>query len=119
MSALSTFFFVLFAMDGEIKECVSIKYCMELGKTTVKTLEMLHEAFGEHSLCLTAVFEWHSLFKARQVSVEDDERSVRLSTSRTTENVEKFENSSTKSVAEQPMNSPTPLGSVMEFARRT
>jgi hypothetical protein len=43
-------------MDGKVKECVCIKFCMELVKSTAKTLEMLREAFGEHSLCLTAVF---------------------------------------------------------------
>jgi hypothetical protein len=36
-----------------------------------------------------------------------------------TENVEKFENSSTKIVAEQCMSLQTPLGSVMEFARKS
>jgi hypothetical protein len=52
------------------------------------------------------------------VSVEDDERSGRPSTSKTTENVEKFENSSMKNVAEQSVSLQTPLGSVMELARR-
>jgi hypothetical protein len=37
---------------------------MKLHKSTAKTLEMIFEAFGEHSLSLTAVFEWHSHFKA-------------------------------------------------------
>jgi hypothetical protein len=32
-----------------------------LGKSTTETLEMLCEAFGEHSLSWTEVFEWHSL----------------------------------------------------------
>jgi hypothetical protein len=36
---------------------------------------MLHEAFEEHSLSPTVVFEWHSCFKAGQVSVEDEEHS--------------------------------------------
>jgi hypothetical protein len=36
------------------------------------------------------VFQWHSRFKAGQVSVEDDERSGRPGTSKTTENVEKI-----------------------------
>jgi hypothetical protein len=39
-------------MDGKIKLCVSIKFCVKLGKSTTKTLEMLREAFGEHSLTL-------------------------------------------------------------------
>jgi hypothetical protein len=55
-------------MDGKIEHCV----CVKLGKTTTKTLGMLCEAFGEHSLSRTAVFEWHSRFKASCVSVEDD-----------------------------------------------
>jgi hypothetical protein len=52
-------------MDGKIEQCVCNKFCMKLGKSTTETLEMLREAYGEHSLSWTAVFEWHSRFKAR------------------------------------------------------
>jgi hypothetical protein len=38
------------------------------------------------------------------VSVEDDERSGKPSTSKTTGNIEKFENSSMKTVAKQSMS---------------
>jgi hypothetical protein len=58
-------------MDGKIEQCVFVK----LSKSTTKTFEMLCEAFGEHSLSQTAVFEWYSRFKDGQVSVEDDEYS--------------------------------------------
>jgi hypothetical protein len=51
-------------MDGKIEQHVCIKFCVKLGKSTTKTLEMFHEAFGEHSLSWTVVFEWHSCFKA-------------------------------------------------------
>jgi hypothetical protein len=44
-------------------------------------------------------------FQVRQVLVEDDERSGRPSTSKTTENVEKIENSSTTTVAKKSMSS--------------
>jgi hypothetical protein len=71
---------------------------------------MLREAFGEHSLRHRAVFKWHSCFKASQMSVEDDEHSGRASTNKTTENIEQFENSSTKIFADQSMSSQTPLG---------
>jgi hypothetical protein len=37
---------------------------VKLGKSATETLEMLREAFREHSLSWTAVFEWHSRFKA-------------------------------------------------------
>jgi hypothetical protein len=38
---------------------------------------MLREAFGKHSLSWTAVFEWHTCFKAGWVSVEDDQQNDR------------------------------------------
>jgi hypothetical protein len=120
MSAFSTSCFPLAVMDGKIKQRVCIKFCVKLGKSATNTLKMLHEAFREHSLSRTAVSEWHSCFWAGRVSVEDDERSGRPSTSKTTENVEKkFKNSSMKTVAEHSMSLQTPLGSVMEFARRS
>jgi hypothetical protein len=90
-SAFSTLCFVSSAMDGKTEQCVCIKFCVKLGKSTIKTLEMLCEAFGEHSsLSWIAVFEWHPRFKADQVSVEDDEPSGQPSTSKTTENGEKI-----------------------------
>jgi hypothetical protein len=106
-------------MDGKIEQCVCIKFCVKLGKSATETLEMLGEDFGEHSISRSAVFEWHSRFKAGRVSVEDDKCSGRPNTSKTTENVEKFKNSSTKIVPEHSMSSQTPFGSVMEFARRS
>jgi hypothetical protein len=90
MSAFSTLYFALSAMDGKIEQHVCIKFCMKLGKSDTETPKMLREALGEHSLSRTAVFEWHSHFKVGRVSDEDDERSRRPSTSKTTENVEKI-----------------------------
>jgi hypothetical protein len=76
-------------MDGKIEQ-VCIKFRVKLSKSATKTIAMLHEAFGEHSLSLRAVSEWHSHFKAGRVSVEDDERSGRPSTSKITEKVKKI-----------------------------
>jgi hypothetical protein len=59
-------------MDGKIEQHVCIKFCVKLGKSATKMLEMLCEAFGEHSLIQTAASEWHSRFKAGRVSVEDN-----------------------------------------------
>jgi hypothetical protein len=53
-------------MDGKIKQHVCITFCVKLRKSATETIEMLREAFGEHSLCRTAVFEWHSWFKTRK-----------------------------------------------------
>jgi hypothetical protein len=61
-------------MDGKMKQHVCIKFCMKLDKSATETLEMLHEAFGEHSLSEIVVFEWHSHFMACRVSVEYNKR---------------------------------------------
>jgi hypothetical protein len=37
-------------MDGKIEQHVCIKFCVKLSKSATETLEMLHEAFEEHSL---------------------------------------------------------------------
>jgi hypothetical protein len=44
-------------MNGKIEQSFRIKFCVKLGKSTTETLEMLREAFGEHSLSRTAVFK--------------------------------------------------------------
>jgi hypothetical protein len=77
-------------MDVKIEQRVSIKFCVKLSKSATKTSEMLREAFGEHSLSQTEVFEKHSRFKAGRVSVQKSESSGRRSTIKTTENFEKI-----------------------------
>jgi hypothetical protein len=51
-------------MDGKIEQRACIKFCVKLIKSATETLEMIHEAFGDHSLSWRVVFEWHSRFKA-------------------------------------------------------
>jgi hypothetical protein len=48
-SAFSTLCFVLSVTDGKIEQHVRINLYMKIGKSITKPLEMLHEAFGEHS----------------------------------------------------------------------
>jgi hypothetical protein len=50
-------------MDGKIKQRVCMKFCMKLGKSATEALEMLLEAFGEHFLSQTMIFEWCSCVK--------------------------------------------------------
>jgi hypothetical protein len=44
-------------MEGKIEQHVWIKFCMKSSEYTTENLEMLHEAFGEHSLSWTAIYE--------------------------------------------------------------
>jgi hypothetical protein len=43
-------------MNGKIEQRVCIKFCVKFGNSATKILEMLREAFEEHSLSRTAVF---------------------------------------------------------------
>jgi hypothetical protein len=106
-------------MDGKIEHRVCIKFCLKLLESATETPEMLREAFGVYSLSRTAVFERHSRFESGRVSVEVGERSGQPSISKTTENIEKIDNSSTMIVADQSMSSRTPLGSVRKFSKRS
>jgi hypothetical protein len=58
-------------MNGKIKQCVCIKFCVKLGKSAIETLEMLREAFGEHSLSQTMVFVWHSRLVKCQLKMKN------------------------------------------------
>jgi len=50
---------------------------------------MLQEAFGDNAMSKSKTFLWYKRFKDGQTSVDDDERSGRLSTSTTPENIAK------------------------------
>jgi predicted ABC-type ATPase len=83
---------------------------VQLSKSASETHEMLCEAFGEHSLSWTAVFERHCQLKTKNVQGYQAlaKQQKILENSRT----------SMKIVAEYSMSKQTPLESVMEFARR-
>jgi hypothetical protein len=60
-------------MDGKIEQHVCIKFCVKLGKSTTKILEMFHDAFGDYFLSRAVVSEWHSRLKSGKVLREGDE----------------------------------------------
>jgi len=66
-----------------------IKFCFRLGKTALETHRMFTEAFGDNALGQTQTYEWFKRFKNGWMSVDDEERSGRISTGTTTENVAK------------------------------
>jgi hypothetical protein len=102
-------------MDGKMEQHVYIKFCMKLGKSAPETPEMLREAIGEHSLSQTAVYVSRPVeCQLTSTNVQGEQAPAKRQ-----KMLKEFENSSTKTVAEQSMSSQTPLGSVMQFARRS
>ena len=75
---------------ADLKEQIAcIKFCFLLGKTAAETVTMLREAFKEEALNQAKANEWLSRFKRGDMSLEDQPRSGRPSTSRTDENIQK------------------------------
>jgi hypothetical protein len=80
---------------------------------------MLRGAFGEHSLSRTEVL--NGILVSRPVECQLKMTNIHGDKAPTKRQkmLKKFENASTKTVAEQSMSSQTPLGSVVEFAKRS
>ena len=58
-----------------------MKFCVKLGKSTTETFAMLNTAYGDVAMKRATCFRWHKRFKNGRLSVEDDKRSGRPSTS--------------------------------------
>jgi len=66
----------------------NLKFLVQLGKTTTEAYRLLQDVYGDDTTSRARAFEWHRRFKEVREDVEDDSRSRRSATSRTTENVE-------------------------------
>jgi hypothetical protein len=69
---------------------VPLKVLFKLGKVAAKMQQMLTQAFGDSSLGQTQTYDWYTGFKNGRISSDDDDRSRRLSTGITSENVLKI-----------------------------
>lgn len=70
------------SMNVQFEQRVNIKFCVKLGKTATETLRLLRDVYGDETLSRARVFEWHKRFVSGRVSVEDDTRSGRPSSTR-------------------------------------
>jgi hypothetical protein len=109
-----------FVCNGwQIEQCVCIKFCVKLGKSATQTSEMLPEGFGEHSLSWKVILNGINVSRPiecqlKMTNVQGDHEPAKRQ-----KMLKKFKNSSMQIVAKQSMSSQTPLGSVMESARRS
>jgi len=79
---------VMFAMQENIEQRYTIKFCVKLKKSATDTFASLTEAYGDAALSRTMVFKWHKVFKEGQENVEGDPRSGRPISSTNDQNVE-------------------------------
>jgi transposase len=58
-----------------------VKFRVKLGKNFTQTLEMLKQAFDNEFMGRTQTYDWFKRFKYGRISIKDDPRSGRTSTS--------------------------------------
>jgi len=68
---------ITFAMQENIEQWYSIKFCVKLNKSATETFASLTKAYGDATLSRTVVFKWHKAFKKDRENVEDNPRSER------------------------------------------
>ena len=79
----------IFTMCESIEQCICIKFCFKIGKTTTEMNQLLQQAYREDAMGRTQVFDWFRRFKEGRTSVENDPHSGRPSTSRNEEMIAK------------------------------
>lgn len=62
-------------VDRNLEQRINIKYSVKIDKRESETLALLQQAYGEHSMTKSSVFEWHRQFKEGWEDVHDDARS--------------------------------------------
>ena len=70
---------------------ICIKFCFQLGKTSVETIQMMQKAFGNECMSKTRIKEWYNRFKGGRTSVDSDSRSGRPSTTKKLDNIERVQ----------------------------
>ena len=68
---------------------ISIKFCFQLGKTSMETVQMMQKAFGNECMNKTRIKEWYNRFKGGRTTVESDSRSGRPLTTKSLDNIER------------------------------
>jgi len=76
-------------VELELEQRTNIKFLVKPGKSGNEIREMLVQVYGDNAMKKTAVYKWVKPFSEGRESVTDEERSGRLATSRTEENIAK------------------------------
>jgi hypothetical protein len=96
-------------MDGKTEQHVCIKFCVKLSKSATETLEMICEGFREHSLRRQQFLNGIHVSRPAKCQLKMTNVQGDQAPAKRQKMLNKFENSSMKTVAEQSMNSQTPL----------
>ena len=71
------------------EQSVYVKFCCKLGKNFTETFQLLNQAPGEDCMSRTQCYDWFEHFKEGKMSVGEDPRPGRPSTSTNDDHVER------------------------------
>ncbi|CAI9607952.1 unnamed protein product [Staurois parvus] len=74
--------------DRNLEQRINIKFCVKIGKSARETLALLQQAYGEHSMKKSSVFEWYRRFKQGWEDAHIDTRSGQPKTQRMDANMD-------------------------------
>ena len=77
----------LLKMTEKQDQRICIKFCFQLGKTSLETIQIMQKAFENEYMSKTRIKEWYNRFKGGHTSVDSDSRSGRPSTTKTLDNI--------------------------------
>ena len=77
-------------MEKFHEQRANVKFCFLLGKKASEAIQMLKIAYKDEAISQAQVYTWFARFKNGGMSIDDQPRSGRPSTSRTDENVQKI-----------------------------
>ena len=69
--------------------CVCVKFCCKLGRNFTEIFQLLNQAYGEDCMSWMQCYEWFKRFKEGRMSVGEDPRPGRPSTSTNDDHVER------------------------------
>jgi len=69
-----------------IAQRYAIFFCVKLGDSATTTHGKLQQAFEDDAMSRAQAFPWHKMFSEGRTIVEDEQRSGRPSTTRTSDN---------------------------------
>ncbi|KAG8228234.1 hypothetical protein J437_LFUL004359, partial [Ladona fulva] len=76
-------------IDTVLEQRIIIKFLVKLRKTPIESFKLMKDVYGESVLSKETVFEWHKQFSEGREDTQDDIRSVRPTTEKSDEIVEK------------------------------
>jgi len=76
-------------LSVNVEQCVNVKFCVKLGKSSTETYDLLKKVYGDECLSRTQVFKWFKRFREGREEIGDNQCPGHPSTTKMDANIEK------------------------------